>query len=94
VNPEYARSTRAVAVYPVENTLDETFFEFSHGLVKENSVLHHLTYEPFQLILQFSTLQKVNHHAPGVSLLIQFVPYQDAVGFAVFCAGRADDIGR
>jgi hypothetical protein len=64
VNPEYARGARAVALYPVENTLDETFFEFSYGLVKEDAVLHHLTYEPFQLILQFSTLQKVNHHDP------------------------------
>ena len=58
VYPEYVRGARTVAVYPVENTLDETLLEFSHGLVKENAVLHHLTYKPFQLVLHRFTLQK------------------------------------
>jgi hypothetical protein len=67
VDAEYVRSTRAVAVYAVQNTLDESFLEFSHGLVKEYAVFHHLTHKPFQLILQFGTLQKFKRYGfPGL----------------------------
>ena len=73
VDPEYVRGARAVAVNAVQNALDESFLEFSNRLVKEDAMFHHLTDKPFQLILQFGTLQKFKRYGFPAYFPIQFV---------------------
>ena len=67
VDPEYVRGARAVAVNAVQNAFDEALLKLSNRLVKEDAMFHHLTHKPFQLILQFGTLQKFKRYGfPGL----------------------------
>ena len=55
VNPEQACGARLVAARPVQNAFDELLFELVDGLVKMNSVFHHLPHQRVQLILHHRT---------------------------------------
>jgi hypothetical protein len=67
VDPEYIRGARAIAVNAIQNAFDEAFLKLSNRLVKEDAMFHHLTHKPFQLILQFGTLQKFKRYGlPGL----------------------------
>jgi hypothetical protein len=46
-----------IAVGSLQNPLDEAFFEFPHGFIKQNSALHHLSHKAFQLISHVRTLR-------------------------------------
>jgi hypothetical protein len=48
---------RLISIGSVQHTLNETFFELAHGLVEQNSALHHLYDEPFQLVFHDGTLR-------------------------------------
>ncbi len=57
VNPEQPRGARLVSTGPVQNALDEFFFEFVHCFVELNASLHHLPDQRFQLIFHRRTLR-------------------------------------
>ena len=57
VNTKDFGSARLVAIGAVENTLDEAFFEFADGLIKQDPAFYHLIDEPFQLIFHNGTLR-------------------------------------
>jgi hypothetical protein len=69
VNSEKMRGARLISVNAVQHPLDETFFEFSYGFVKQDAAFHHLTNQSFQLILHVFTLQKLRL-LPGPKLQI------------------------
>src|SRR5260370_28225230 len=50
------RGPRLIAAHAPQHAFDESLLEFSNCLVEKNSPLHHLTHEPFQLVLH-GTLQ-------------------------------------
>jgi hypothetical protein len=67
VDAEYVRGARAIAVNAVQNAFYEALLKLSNGLVKEDAMFYHLTHKPFQLILQFGTLQKFERYGfPGL----------------------------
>jgi hypothetical protein len=67
VDPEHVRGARAIAVNAVQNAFYEALLKLSNRLVKENAMFHHLTHKPFQLILQFGTLQRFKRYGcPGL----------------------------
>ena len=57
VNAKNSGGARLVAAGAVQDALDETFFEFANGFVKQNPALDHLVDEPFQLIFHDDTLR-------------------------------------
>src|ERR1700687_6468849 len=92
VNAEDFSGAGLVSGSAVENTLDETLFEFTNGLVEQNSPLNHLIDKPFQLIFHDGTLPS------GTSCvrarLVQFAPGQDAIGLLVLGTSGGNDLGR
>jgi len=46
-----------IAVGSLQNPLDEAFFEFTDGFIKQNSAFHHLSHKAFQLISHVRTLR-------------------------------------
>ena len=50
-------SAGLVAVRAIEHAFDEAFFEFPDSFVEQNSTLHHLIDEPFQLVFHDGTLR-------------------------------------
>src|SRR5208283_6178794 len=87
VNAQDFGGTRLVAIGALQDAFDEALLEFPDGLVKQDSALHHLGDKPFQLISHVNTLRGLAYFE-GAGLLLQFVPYQDAVGFPVFGTRR------
>jgi hypothetical protein len=59
MDAENFRGARLVAVSAVQDTLDETLLKFADSFVKENSPLHHLIDEAFQLIFHDGTLRSI-----------------------------------
>jgi hypothetical protein len=57
VNPQHLRSSTLVPISAFEYASDEAFFEFPNGFRKQNSALHHLSHEAFQLISHVRTLR-------------------------------------
>jgi hypothetical protein len=57
MNAQQFRRPALVAVGPLQNPLDESFFELSHGFIKQNSAFHHLSHKAFQLISHVRTLR-------------------------------------
>ena len=57
MDAEQACGSRLVAARPVQDALDEFFFEFVYGLIKLDSTFHHLPHKGFQLIFQGCTLR-------------------------------------
>src|SRR6266404_3725936 len=57
VNAKNFSRAGLVAVGAVQDALDETLLEFADRFVKQNSSLHHLIDEPFQLIFHSGTLR-------------------------------------
>jgi len=57
VNAKNFGGAGLVAVRTVQNALDEALFEFTDRFVKENTALHHLVDETFQLIFHDGTLR-------------------------------------
>jgi hypothetical protein len=46
-----------IAVGPLQNPLDEAFFEFPDGFIEQDSAFHHLSHKAFQLISHVRTLR-------------------------------------
>ena len=57
MNAKHFCGATLVPLRALESSLDETFFEFSKSFFEKNSSFHHLTDEPFQLVLHDSTLR-------------------------------------
>jgi hypothetical protein len=47
VNSQELGGPALIAVGPLENPLDEAFFEFTDGFIEQNSALHHLSHKAF-----------------------------------------------
>src|SRR5262249_59482774 len=65
VNPQDVRRPRLISVDAVQYAFDKTLLEFANGLIEENSAIHHLPYEAFQLVLHVCTLQRMRESVPG-----------------------------
>lgn len=63
VHAQDPRRARLVAIGAVEHTLDELFLKFADRLLEEDTAVHHLSDEGFELIFQGRTLRK---DAPGL----------------------------
>jgi hypothetical protein len=46
-----------VSVRPIQHAFDEALFEFPDGFVEQDSALHHLIDETFQLVFHDGTLR-------------------------------------
>ena len=51
VNTQDLRRAGLIPLYTVQHPLDESFFKLPDCLIKQNSSLHHLAHESFELIL-------------------------------------------
>jgi hypothetical protein len=57
VNSQKFGRPALIAVSSLQNSLDEAFFEFTHGFIEQNSAFHHLSHKAFQLISHVRTLR-------------------------------------
>lgn len=57
VNAEKARGTALIAVGVVHGAFDEAPFKFGECFIEQNSAIHHLSDERFQLIFHDSVLR-------------------------------------
>jgi hypothetical protein len=57
VNSQEFSSPALIAVGSLQNSFDESFFEFTDGFIEQNSALHHLSHKAFQLISHVRTLR-------------------------------------
>jgi hypothetical protein len=57
MNSQKLGSAALIAVGPLQNPFDEAFFEFPYRFIEQNSALHHLSHEAFQLISHVRTLR-------------------------------------
>jgi len=60
VNPQDFSGAGLVAVFTVQHPLDKTLLKFADRFVEQNSTLHHLINEPFQLILHDGARRREN----------------------------------
>jgi hypothetical protein len=51
VNSQDLRRARLIPLRTVQHPLDESFLKLSYRLIKQDSPLHHLAHESFELIL-------------------------------------------
>ena len=51
MDAEHFCGAALVAVSAIQDALDETLFKFADGFIEKNSPVHHLCYEPVQLVL-------------------------------------------
>ena len=92
VNAEQARGARLVAVGAVQHALDELLLKFVDRFVKQNSSLHHLAHQRFQLIFHDRTLRKRGSRRSLSAESGQFVARQQPVGFPVLGLCRGDHV--
>jgi len=57
MNAQEFRCPALIAVGAFQHSLDEPFFEFTDGLIKEDAAFHHLSHKPFQLVSHIRTLR-------------------------------------
>lgn len=57
MNSQKLRGPALIAVGSFQNTLDETFLEFTDRFIEQDSALHHLSHKAFQLISHVRTLR-------------------------------------
>jgi len=57
MNPQNFRGAALIPLCAVQHALDKAFLKLSNGFVKQDSPLHHLRDEPFQLISHDDTLR-------------------------------------
>jgi len=93
VNAERLGGAGLVSVVALQDSLDETFLEFTDRFFEEDAALHHLGYQAVQLISHVRTLRCRSNFPEGARQLIQLVPDQNPVRFAVFGASSVDNIG-
>ena len=49
MDAEHFCGAALIAFGAIQDAFDETLFKFADGFIEENSPVHHLCYEPFQL---------------------------------------------